>query len=169
MFNVNDTVLYGAAGVCVISDIEKRTVCGKNHSYYVLNSVYRDNSTVLVPVDNDALVGKMRRVLSQDEIAGIVSEASQNPMSWEEDERLRKEHYKVILSAGDSLEIVKQMKNIHIHRKELEESGKKLHLADERFLKEALRVIGEEFSLVLKAEPEDIMNAIVQKFDSESE
>ncbi|MDD6214982.1 MAG: CarD family transcriptional regulator [Firmicutes bacterium] len=168
MFSVNDTVLYGASGVCVISDIEKRTVCGKNHSYYVLNSVYRDNSTILVPVDNDTLVGKMRRVLSQDEIAGIISEVLKNPMRWEDDERMRKEHYKVILSAGDSLEMVKQMKNIHIHKKELEDNGKKLHLADERFFKDAERVIGEEFSLVLKADPEDIMNAILQKFDSES-
>ena len=40
MFQINDTVVYGAQGVCRIEEISKREMAGKAMEYYVLKPVY---------------------------------------------------------------------------------------------------------------------------------
>lgn len=60
MYRVNDTVVYGAQGVCRIADITKRDIGGMPMDYYVLKPVYDDNSTLFVPISNDKLTAKMR-------------------------------------------------------------------------------------------------------------
>ena len=44
--------------------------------------------------------------------------------------------------------------------KELAEKGKRLHIADERALKEGQRLIHDEFSYVLNIEPDEVGNFI---------
>ena len=39
MFQINDTVVYGAQGVCRIEEISKREMAGKAMEYYVLKPV----------------------------------------------------------------------------------------------------------------------------------
>ena len=62
-YPINDTVFYGSEGVCRIVDIVKRRFQGQTEEYYVLQPVYNENSTIYVPIRNEALIGKMRRSL----------------------------------------------------------------------------------------------------------
>ena len=71
-YSVNDTVLYGAEGVCRVAEIIQRDFGSGTVDYYVLRPVYNENSTIFVPVNNPALTDKIRRVLSADEIREII-------------------------------------------------------------------------------------------------
>lgn len=75
-FQVNDSVLYGAEGVCRITDICEQDFMGERAMYYVLKPVYGATSTVFVPVNNERLKAKMRRILSAEEIYRCF------PLSW---------------------------------------------------------------------------------------
>lgn len=45
MYNINDAVVYGSNGVCVITAIENRDFSGENVEYYILQPV--NNSKIL--------------------------------------------------------------------------------------------------------------------------
>ena len=49
MFKVDDTVVYGTAGVCVISEIREMEICGSTADYYVLKPVDSKASQIFVP------------------------------------------------------------------------------------------------------------------------
>ena len=67
-YHVQDTVLYGQSGVCRIADIAEKDVGGGLRAYYVLQPVFEESATIFVPVGNEALTAKMRRVMSEAEI-----------------------------------------------------------------------------------------------------
>ena len=72
MFQVNDTVSYGTHGVCQITEIGEKNLTGKSMEYYILKPVYNENSTLYVPVHSENLTGKMRRILSVQEIREMI-------------------------------------------------------------------------------------------------
>ena len=63
-YQINDTVMYGADGVCIISEITERKIGTEIHKYYILKPVYDNKSTIMVPFANEHLVGKMKELLT---------------------------------------------------------------------------------------------------------
>ena len=169
MFKINDNVLYGMEGVCKIAEITEKNLGNKRMKYFVLKPIYKDNSTVFVPADNEALAAKMRRVLSEDEIYEIIRAIPDDEPIWIDDENTRKCVYKEILSNGDRRELSRLIKTLYLHRDEQEEKGKKLHLSDERFLKDAESTLYNEFALVLEMKPEQVLPFIKKQISLSEE
>ena len=98
MFEKEDIILYGVHGVCKITELVEREYGGVSKQYYVLKPMYNDNTSILyVPVDSQALVSKMKRVLSAEEIYALIRSMPKEQAIWIEDERERKARYKEIL------------------------------------------------------------------------
>ena len=72
--------------------------------------------------------------------------------NWIENEQERKAKYKEIIAKGDRRELIRLIKSVYLHGQKLKLTGKKLHVVDERFLKEAERLLYDEFAHVLKIE-----------------
>ena len=66
VYHVEDAVLYGSDGICRISEIVTRDFGGAPVEYYVLKPIRQEASTIYVPVNNEALVHKMRHVLPEE-------------------------------------------------------------------------------------------------------
>ena len=163
MFCVNDTVLYGAQGVCRIVSVTKESFGSSPVDYYVLKPVYNESSTIYVPVDNAELTGKMRRILSSEEIFALIRSMPREDSLWIENENERKETYKKIIAEGDRAELIKMLKALHRHQEERQAAGKKLHAADERFFKEAEKMLYDEFALVLHIRQEEVLPFITDQ------
>ena len=58
MYQIGDKVLYGMHGVCVVIDLEKRTLDGKQVTYLVLEPAGQSGSRFLVPSHNAAAMAK---------------------------------------------------------------------------------------------------------------
>lgn len=165
VYSVNDTILYGSHGVCRITGIEEKNFSGNLVKYYVLCPVYSENSTIYVPVDNEKLAGKMRRVLTPEEIYQIIRVMPQEESFWIEEENERKEKYKEILARGDRLELVKMIKALYYHQQEQHAKGRRLHTADEHFFREAEKLLYDEFALVLHIKPEQVLPFIMEQVE----
>ncbi|WP_040197362.1 CarD family transcriptional regulator [Candidatus Soleaferrea massiliensis] len=163
MYEINDTVLYGGHGVCRIVEIEERDLCGNRMEYYILKPVYDEKSTVFVPVHNEALTTKMRRILSVDEIYALIASMPNEDSKWIENENERKEKYREIISCGDRIQLIRAIKALYQHQQEQQARGRKLHLADERFFKEAEKMLYDEFALVLHIKPEQVFPFIQEQ------
>lgn len=160
---IGDTIIYGTQGVCKILGTEKKDFGNNIADYYILEPVNNKNSVIYVPVNSEKLIGKMRRVLSSEEIYKLIKEMPDYESLWIEDENERKLKYKAWLTDGDRVTLIKGIKSVYQHGQEVIKSGKKLHIADERFLKEAERLLYDEFATVLNIEPEQVLPFITNE------
>lgn len=165
MYSINDTVLYGANGVCRISDICKREFSGIVKDYYILTPLNNESMTIFVPVNNKLLTDKIKRVLSKEEICALIASVSSKPTNWIIDDNERKEHYRTVLSSGNREEILNMIRELYIHKQEQLKNGKKMHLSDEQFMKEAERLLYSEFSLVLNIRADEVPNFISSRIN----
>ncbi|MGN1097541.1 MAG: CarD family transcriptional regulator, partial [Clostridia bacterium] len=124
MFNVNDTVVYGTAGVCVVSEVKEMAVRGTERAYYVLSPVDSTASRVFVPVENENLTAKMKRIMSRDEADSMLKDKTQY-VPWIEDRRERSEKYSQIISGGDKREILSVLRVLYDAKIKAESAGKK--------------------------------------------
>lgn len=165
MYQIGDRVIYGSEGVCRITDIAEKKFRDKKLLYYVLKPVYRENATVFVPVNNETLTAKMRRVLSPEEIDAVIEGMAYKKNIWIEDNNERKNYFKEILVRGDRKELVSMIQTIYLHKKVLKEHGRKLNLSDEHFFKEAEKMLYDEFAAVLGLEPDQVLPYIIERLE----
>lgn len=163
MVKIGDIVSYGTQGVCRVEDFTERRFGGMTMEYVVLSPIYDENATIFVPVKNEKLMNGLHRLVSVEDIHGMMNVVSEEAESWISDENARKGRYKEILDRNDRQEMLKMMRLLYLRRNRLQEVGKKLHVCDERFLKEAEKLILDEFSLVLKMKRENILPYLFKK------
>ena len=149
MYQCGDLVMYGIHGVCKILELEKRKVDRKYIEYYVLEPTDQPGARFYVPTQNEAAVAKMRPMLTQQELEAMLREKDTCRDSWIEDENQRKQYYRELINNGDRKALIRMVITLHKHKQELLDAGRKFHLCDENFLRDAQKLIGSEFSVVL--------------------
>ena len=163
MFQKNDTVVYGVHGVCKIDDITKKEFMGSQKEYYVLKPISDSAATLYVPIHNEKLLKKMRKILSKQEVYRLIETMPHKEILWFENENERKEQYKKVIAKGDHSELIGMVKAIYLQKQKREAEGKHLYISDERFFKEAERILYDEFQYVLNIKAEDLLPLIFSK------
>lgn len=148
MFKIGDVVVYSATGVCKISDICDKDFGGFVSQYYILTPLMQKASTVFIPVTNDRLTRKMHHVLTKEEFNSVFSSAKNREPIRPESESLRKEKFTEILDSGDRESLMMMVYDLGLFKTEQLESGRRLHLADERLLNSAKALLYEELCYV---------------------
>jgi len=164
-FNVNDHVVYGKSGVCIITEIRALNDSSQD-VYYHLKPINHNNSTVYVPIESDALVQKMRAVLTKEEIDLLLLQLKDKKLNWIDDKVERSEFFKKILREGNREELILLIEclyNKHIDRKN---AGKRLLACDESALKLAEKLIEDEFSFVLDIPNKEVGDYIKNKLET---
>ena len=165
MFKIKDIVIYGAYGVCEILGEEDKNLSGEQKRYLVLKSLCGDRATYFVPSDNELLLGKMHRVLSEKEINDLIDSIPYEDEIRIDDDRERKECYRKIITEGNHADLIKMIKTIRAEKEERNKNGKRLHIADERFLKDAEKLLHSEFQYVLKLSENELMSYIFERIE----
>lgn len=147
MFQVGDTVVYGTIGVCTVEGITVKEIARVKKQYYVLRPMSQGNSAVYVPLDNEELLAKVRGVLSAEELKEAFGAAKETALPWQENDVLRREQFSNVLARGERCEQLQVLCAILYRQKQLAENGKRLHVADERQMKELYRLLTEEIAV----------------------
>lgn len=163
MFEIGEKVLYSVNGVCVITDITEKCFGKTKIKYYVLKPLYGGESTLFVPVNNESLVKKMKKLLTQSQLDEALEAAAANEVIWNNNDNTRKEEFKNVLSIGNIKDILVLLKSIWMHRKIQLTKGRKLHISDEMYLREAEKIIKEEISTVVGVDLDDVIPYIKDK------
>ncbi len=163
MFTEKQKVLYGSVGICEISEITKKNFGGNELDYYVLVPLYRNSSTVYVPVNSSVLCQKMRVLPSEDEIMSLFDCALEKLPEWDENKYTRHEKFVEILEKGSHRDIFSLSVMLYNKNEELLALGKRLHITDERAFSDAQRLIDEEVAYVLDIPRESVSEFISQK------
>ena len=153
MFKIGDCVVYGIHGVCRITERESRMIDRKQVQYFVLEPLTQTGSRFLVPAQNQAALAKLRPVLTAEALEELLRSEAVREDSWIPDENLRKQTYRELINSGDRAALLRMVCSLHRQRELRRVTGKKFHLCDENFLRDAEKVLSSEFSLVLGLAP----------------
>lgn len=161
MYQIGDRVIYGSHGVCQIVDAEERTVDRKKIRYLVLEPVNQAGARFYVPAENPAALAKLRHILDRESLEQLLQSAEIRQDCWIPDENQRKQRYRELISSANREELLRMIHSLHIHKQRQIEAGRKFHLCDENFLRDAEKLLNAEFSLVLGIQPSQVGDYIL--------
>ena len=154
MFQRGDRVVYGIHGVCDVIDTEKQMVDRKQVIYLVLEPVGQPGARFLVPTHNAAAMGKLKKMLSRDEMEAMLLSDAVRVDCWIADEGRRKQTYRELISSGDREKLMAMVHTLYVHKARQAEAGRKVHLCDDNFLRDAEKLLMGEAAIVMGMEPE---------------
>lgn len=163
MFSRGDQVLYGIHGICRILDVEERIVDKKRVEYYVLEPLEQPGSRYYVPTHNQAAVAKLRKMMTSEELDALLCSQDARQDAWIADENQRKQRYRDLINSGDRAALMSMVGTLRRHKEEQAAAGRKFHLCDENFLRDAEKLLSSEFSLVLNIQPGQVGEYIQNK------
>lgn len=168
MFEIHDVVVYGTQGVCQIVGIDKQKVDKTVKEFFVLKPKADKAATFYVPTWNEKALAKMRKVLSPEEVIALIDSMPGKTPTWIVNENERKETYKKILASGDHAAIVSMIQALYFHKKDREAEGKRLHMSDERFMKDAEQLLFNEWQYVLDMDKTELTTYIFDRLEGKS-
>ena len=152
MYQIGDQVVYGIHGVCCVVEQEERVIDRKRVTYLVLEPVGQDGSRYLVPTHNAAAMAKLRKKLSREELEDLVKSETIRVDGWITDENQRKQTYRELISSGDLAKLMQMVHTLYRHKNAQAAAGRKVHLCDENFLRDAEKLLASEAAIVLGME-----------------
>lgn len=161
MFQVGDQVVYGIHGICKILDLEERMVDRKKIKYFALEPIEQPGSRFFVPSENPVALAKLRHVISREDLERLLSSTEIRENCWIPDENQRKQRYRELINSSDRVALLRMINTLHQHKIAQAEVGRKFHLCDENFLRDAEKLLNAEFSLVLGIQPVEVEGYIL--------
>lgn len=155
MYHAGDQVVYGIHGVCRITDCEKQRVGTRTVTYLVLEPVGQEGTRYLVPTHNEIAMNKLRPMLKPRELETLICSDEVRTDCWNRDEAVRKQFYRELIASGDRLGLMRMVHTLYRHKKAQAAAGKKVHLVDENFLRDAERLLAGEISVIMGVSQEE--------------
>lgn len=141
--------MYGVHGVCRVVDQEERMVDRKRLTYLALEPVGQRGSRYLVPTHNASAMGKVKRMLSKEELTALMDSEEIHQNSWISDENLRKQAYRELIGSGDRVRLMQMVRSLYRHKSAQSAVGRKVHLCDDNFLRDAEKLLLGEVCIVM--------------------
>ena len=163
MLQVGSQIVYGIHGVCSIIDVEERKVDRKKVEYFVLEPREQPGARFYVPVHNTAALSKLRPLLTPEELEALLASEDAHRDYWIADENQRKQQYRELINGGDRAMLISMIRSLNQHKENQLAAGRKFHLCDENFLRDAQKLLRSEFSLVLGIPQAEVSDYIQKK------
>ena len=165
MYQLGEKVVYGGHGVCCVAGQEERVVDKRTVTYLVLEPLGQGGSQFLVPTHNEVAMSRLRPLLTPEELDALLSLDQISPALWIREDNRRKQAYRELISSGDRARILGMLRTLYTHRENQLASGKKVHLCDDNFIRDAEKLISGEIALVLELPPDAAKQHLCQKIN----
>ncbi len=165
MYCVGDMVVYGIHGVCTITAEEQRRVDGKTLHYLILEPLNVAGARYMVPTHNEKALSKLRKMMNRSQLLELLHSEAVRHDSWIDDENLRKQCYRKLISGNDTVELLKMVRSLHSHKQKMLAEGRKFHLCDENFLRDAQHLLELEFAAILEIPREKVSEFVLEQMN----
>lgn len=166
-FNLNEVIMYGTNGICKVVGKTDRKIANKTLTYYELQPIFVCNSIILLPISNKALVEKVKKPLCKDEVCALINNIEEMDECWVCNDHERQTNFKEIISSCDRKAILQMIKSLYLHKLRKTSQGNKFHISDERILKDAQKLLFDEFAFALDQTPDEIADTIFDLLEIE--
>ncbi len=168
MYNKDDLIVYGTAGVYKVENITKLSgvsYADSKKEYYVLKPLFSEG-VVYYPVDSNKIF--TRKIISKEEVDSIIdlipkmqSEAVMGVSVAELAER-----YKTLQNSHNCEDLIELLMSIYQKRQIVKEQNKRLGQIDEVYFKETENLLYSEFAAALKIEKNEVENYIQNRLNN---
>jgi len=164
MFQAGELVVYSTTGVCRVEAITKPNLSGadRNREYYQLKPLQQDG-VIYCPVDNPKV--SIRPVISREEAEKLIdliptmeAEACRAPTL-----QALAQHYQEAVRSHNCKDLIEMMMSIYAKRRQAEAQKRRLGMVDERYMKQAERLLHGEFSAALGIPFEEVGDYIAKR------
>ena len=167
MFQPGDLIVYGTTGVCRVEGVTRLNESGpdRNKEYYQLNPFHQDG-VIYCPVDSTKAA--IRPVISREEAEALINliptlkaEVYRAPSL-----QALAQHYQSAVRSRDCRGLVELMMSIYAKQQEAEAHNRRLGMLDERYMKQAERLLHGEFAVALGIPFEEVPVYIARRVRS---
>ena len=167
MYQVGDRLLYGLHGVCLVIDLEEQMVDKTKRTYLVLEPLGQPGAKYLVPTHNAAAMAKLSPILTPQALKALLQSRQIRGGCWISDENQRKQHYRTLVGSTDRTALLTMLCALYRHKNDLAALGRRLHVCDENFLRDAEKTLTGEISAVLSLDPADARDYLRSELQAE--
>ena len=166
MYQPGELVVYGTTGVCRVEEITGLNQPGQDRGkrYYVLSPLWQDG-VIYVPLDSEKV--PMRPVISREEAEELIDQIPGiEASSWRgSTTQALTQQYQSAVRDGGHHALIGMMKAIHRKRGLAEAKNRRLGMVDERYMKQAERLLYGELATALEIPYEDVESYIADRID----
>lgn len=164
-FNENDYVIYKGSGICKYAGKESKCFDGKNSvEYFKFIPVSSSSSSYYVPTDK--LEGKIRRLLTKEELLEIIDHLPTESADYSSNCRERKLEFDDIMRSENYTEMLCMIYSIYKHTEKIKANGKRMSASDERVFRAAESRLYPEFAVVLGICAEEVAEFISERLEA---
>lgn len=147
MYQSGELIVYGATGVCRVEEVTHLT--GGNRQYYRLKPLWQDG-VIYAPVDSEKV--SMRPVMSREEAEALIDRIPgiQAAVCRGNTVQALAQQYQSAVRDGGHQALVEMMKSICRKRDQAEAKNRRLGMVDERYMKQAERLLYGEVAAALE-------------------
>lgn len=164
MFQPGDMVVYGTTGVCRVEEITRPNLTGvdRNKAYYLLKPLYQDG-VIYTPVENGKV--SIRPVISREEAEALIDliPSIQAEVCHAPTLQALAQHYQTAVRSHDCKDLVELMMSIYTKRCQAEAQKRRLGMVDERYMKQAERLLYGELSVALRIPFDEVQPYIARR------
>ena len=166
MFQPGEVVVYGATGVCRVEEITGLDQPGRDRGrrYYVLRPLWQDG-VIYAPVDSEKV--PMRPVISREEAEALIDRMPGIPAAaWRgaTAQALARQYQDAVRDGGHQ-GLIEMMKAIHYKRGQAESKNRRLGMVDERYMKQAERLLYGELATALEIDFGEVESYIARRIE----
>lgn len=166
MYQVGELVVYGATGVCRVEELTR--LPGGDREYYLLKPLWQDG-VIYAPVDSGKV--PMRPVISREEAEALVDQMPdiQAAVCRGTTVQALAQQYQSAVRDGGHQALIEMMKAIYRKRGEAEAKNRRLGMTDERYMKQAERMLYGELATALEIPFEEVERYIADRLEERLE
>jgi CarD family transcriptional regulator len=155
MFEVNAQVMYGRTGACQVKEITNGDLFGKPEAkFYILMPLFSNGMSIITPVDEPKVA--MRELMTRQEVLDLIDAMKDQEPVWEYDEKVRNAQFSAAMTSGLCDALLTVIHLISKNNEEMSANGRKLSQNDASILKDAKKLLYEEFALSLAIRPDQV-------------
>ena len=162
MYQVDDYVVCGNKGPCVVESFGPLEFNSSGNLYYTLVPLSNLGSKIFIPIEKEE--NRMRPVLSKEEAMDLLNHIGMiEPIGITEEKR-REEIYKENVNGGNCTNLLQMIKTLSLRIQKRKENGKKITAIDEKYFHIAEDRLYSELALSLGTEREKIKKYVAEYF-----
>ena len=159
MFKIEDKVVYGETGVCLIEDIcEKEFLKNQKKMYYVLRPVLSNGNLIYAPIESGKV--PMRNIITKQEAEELVKSIPHILENMQEYSEVTFKDYKNEIISHSPQKLVELTARIYNRRKAIQLQKKRLNSVDEKYMKIAENLLFGELAEALEINIEEVQKYI---------
>ena len=170
MFQAGELLVYGSTGVCRVEEITElnHTVRDRGRRYYVLKPLWQDG-VIYAPVDSEKV--PMRPVMSREEADTLIDRMPgiQAAVCRGSTPQALAQQYQSAVKEGGHQALIEMMKAIYRKRGQAEAKNRRLGLVDERYMKQAERLLYGELATALEIPYDGVEDYIAARLEEPAE